>query len=130
MQLSPRLIEVENLPRNETNVRFASQHDVGANALVKRRRNVATLAKSKPEASADHVQRFERKLREVKQAIASLPGDEYHEELLKTVRRAGWTTHAEGIFFEALAESMLAHTRDLAQLHQRLKAAFEAVREK
>ena len=86
---------------------------------------MATLAKSKPDASADHVQRFERKLREVKQAIANLPGDEYHEELLKVVRRAGWTTLAEGIFFDALVESMLAHTRDLTQLHQRLKAAFE-----
>jgi hypothetical protein len=103
---------------------------VDANAIIKRRKNVATLAKSKPEASADQLQRFERKLREVKQAIANLPGEEYHEELLKIVRRAGWTTSAEGIFFEAVAESMLAHTRDLAQLHQRLRAAFEAVQEK
>jgi hypothetical protein len=109
---------------------YPSQNDVDANALIKRRKNVATLAKSKPEASTDQLQRFERKLREVKQAIANLPGDEYHEELLKIVRRAGWTTLAEGIFFEALVESMLAHTRDLAQLHQRLKAAFEAVQEK
>ena len=108
----------------------ASLHGVDANELIKRRKNVATLAKSKPEASADQVQRFERKLREVKQAIANLPGDAYHEELLKIVRSAGWTTLAEGIFFEALVESMLAHTRDLAQLHQRLKAAFEAVQEK
>ncbi len=96
---------------------LTSQHGVDANALMNRRKNVATLAKSKPEAPADQVQRFERKLREVKQAIANLPGDEYHEELLKIVRRAGWTTLAEGIFFEALIESMLAHTRDLAQLH-------------
>jgi hypothetical protein len=103
---------------------------VDANALIKRRKHVATMAKSKPEVSADQVQRFERKLREVRQAIAKLPGDEYHDELLKIVRRAGWTTLAEGIFFEALVESMLAHTRDLAQLHQRLKAAFEAVQEK
>jgi hypothetical protein len=88
---------------------------------------VATLAKSKPEASADQVQRFERKLREVKQAVASLPGNEYHAELLNLVRRAGWTTTAEGIFFEALTESILAQTRDLHQLHQKLKAAFEAV---
>ena len=86
-----------------------------------------TLAKSKPKASADQVQRFERKLREVKLAVAKLPGDAYHADLLQTVRRAGWTTLAEGIFFEAMIESMLAHTRDLMQLHQRLKAAFEAV---
>jgi hypothetical protein len=92
-----------------------------------RRKYVATVAKSKPEAPADQVQRFERRLREVKQAIAGLPGEQYHEELIKIVRRAGWTTLAEGIFFEALIESILAHTRDLQQLHQKLKAAFEAV---
>jgi hypothetical protein len=103
---------------------------VDTNELIKRRRNVATLAKSKPEASGDQLQRFERKLREVKQAIASLPGDQYYEEVLKIVRRAGWTTSAEGIFFDAVVDSMLAHTRDLAQLHQRLKAAFEAVQDK
>ena len=119
-----------NLQRNETNGVSASQPGVDANALIKRRKNVATLAKSKPDAPADQVQRFERKLREVKQAIDNLPGDEYHEELLKIVRRAGWTTLAEGIFFEALVESMLTHTRDLTQLHQRLKAAFEAVQDK
>jgi hypothetical protein len=94
---------------------------------MNRRKFVATLAKSKPEASADQVQRFERKLREVKQAVASLPGNEYHAELLNLVRRAGWTTTAEGIFFEALTDSILAQTRDLQQLHQKLKAAFEAV---
>ena len=88
---------------------------------------MATLAKSKPETSVDQVQRFERKLREVKQAVASLPGNEYHNELLNLVRRAGWTTNAEGIFFDALTDSILAQTRDLQQLHQRLKAAFEAV---
>jgi hypothetical protein len=92
-----------------------------------RRKLVATLAKSKPERSLDQVQRFERKLREVKQAVASLPGNEYHAELLNLVRRAGWTTTAEGIFFDALTDSILAQTRDLQQLHQRLKAVFEAV---
>jgi hypothetical protein len=100
---------------------------VNASALMKRRKSLATLAKSKPEASADQVQRFERRLREVQQAVAGLPGEEYHAELLKIVHRAGWTTLAEGIFFEATMESILAHTRDLAQLHQKLKAAFEAV---
>jgi hypothetical protein len=96
-------------------------------SVASRRKHVASLAKVKPEAPADQVQRFERKLREAKQAIASLPGEEYHAELIKIVRRAGWTTLAEGIFFEALIDSILNHTRDLQQLHARLKAAFEAV---
>lgn len=88
---------------------------------------MATVAKSESQVPPERVQRFERKLREVKLAIANLPGDEYHDELIKIVRRGAWTTHAEGIFFEAVVESILAHTRDLAQLHQRLKAAFEAI---
>ena len=88
---------------------------------------MATLAKSKPETSTDQAQRFERRLREVKEALANLPGDEYYAELLGIVRRVGWTTLAEGIFFDASIDSILAHTRDLNQLHQRLKAAFERV---
>jgi hypothetical protein len=92
-----------------------------------RRKYVATVAKSKPAASADQAQRFERRLREVKQAVAGLPGEEYHTELTNIIRRAGWTTLAEGIFFEAVIESILAHTRDLTQLHQKLKAAFQEV---
>jgi hypothetical protein len=95
--------------------------------MKRRKYVVATLAKAKPEAAADQVQRFERRLREVKEAVAHLPRDEDYTELIAIVRRAGWTTLAEGIFFDALVESILAHTRDLTQLHQRLKAAFEAV---
>jgi hypothetical protein len=88
---------------------------------------VATVGKPMPAASGDQIQRFERKLREVKLALAALPGERYHEELLQTVRRAGWTTQAEGIFFDSLTDQMLTHIRDLQMLHQRLKAAFEAV---
>ena len=88
---------------------------------------MASLAKSKPEVSTEQVQRFERRLREVKEAIANLPGDEEHYELLQIVRRVGWTTLAEGIFFDAIVESILAHPRDLRHLHDRLKAAFESV---
>jgi hypothetical protein len=95
--------------------------------MKRRKYVVASLAKSKPETSSDQAQRFERRLREVKAALANLPGDEYHAELLGIVRRVGWTTLAEGIFFDALIDSILAHTRDLNQLHQRLKSAFEAV---
>jgi hypothetical protein len=95
--------------------------------MKRRKYVVASLAKSKPETSSDQAQRFERRLREVKEALANLPGEEHHVELIKIVRRVGWTTLAEGIFFDSLVDSILAHTRDLNQLHQRLKSAFEAV---
>jgi hypothetical protein len=83
--------------------------------------------RTKPGASPEQVRRFERKIHEVQKAMAALPGPEYYTDLLVSVRRAGWTTLAEGVFFDAVADSMLAHARDLAQLQQRLKAAFEAV---
>ena len=88
---------------------------------------MATLAKAKPTASTDHIQRFEKKLGAVKQAVASLPGEQYHTDLLNIIHRPGWTTIAEGMFFEAMLDSMLAHTQHIAQLHQQLKAASEAV---
>ena len=87
---------------------------------------MATLAKPKPVSSA-HLERFTQKLRAVKQAVASLPGDDFHEQLITVIHRPGWTTIAEGMFFEALADSILAQTQHLAQLHQQLKAASEAV---
>jgi len=87
---------------------------------------MATLAKPKP-VSATHVERFTQKLRAVRQAVASLPGDDFHTQLITVIHRPGWTTIAEGMFFEALADSILAQTQHLAQLHQQLKAASEAV---
>jgi hypothetical protein len=95
--------------------------------MKRRKYVVATLAKSKPETSSDQAQRFERRLREVKEAVANLPGDEYHAELLRVIRHLGWTTLAEGIFFDTLVDSILAHTRDLQHLHERLKTAFESI---
>ncbi len=83
--------------------------------------------RTKPEASPEQARRFERKIHEVQKAMDALPGPEFYRDLLVSVRRAGWTTLAEGVFFDAVADSMLAHARDLAQLQQRLKAAFEAV---
>jgi hypothetical protein len=90
---------------------------------------MATLAKPKPVTSTDHVQRFEKKLHAVKQAVAGLPGDQYHTELLGIIHRPGWTTIAEGLFFETIVDSMLTHTQHLAQLHEKLKAASEAVQQ-
>ena len=62
---------------------------------------MATLEQSRPQASVEHLQRFERKLREASRAIARLPGDDYYAQLQKIIRRPGWTTVAEGIFFES-----------------------------
>ena len=92
---------------------------------------MATLAKPKPVSSNGHVQRFEKKLSAIKQAVASLPGNNLHNELFTIIHRPGWTTLAEGLFFEALADSILTpQTQHVAQLHQQLKAASQAVGQK
>jgi len=91
---------------------------------------MATLAKPKPVSSNGHVQRLEKKLSAIKQAVASLPGDDFHSELFIIIHRPGWTSIAEGLFFEALADSILAQTQHVAQLHQQLKAASQAVGQK
>jgi 3-methyladenine DNA glycosylase/8-oxoguanine DNA glycosylase len=85
---------------------------------------MATIAK--PVSSA-HVQRFEKKLHSIRQAVSSLPGDDFHNTLIGVIHRPGWTTIAEGMFFEALADAILTQTQHLAQLHQQLKAASDAV---
>ena len=85
---------------------------------------MATAAKP---VSATHVQKFTQKLQAVRQAVASLPGDDFHQQLILVIHRPGWTTIAEGMFFEALADSILAQTQHLAQLHQQLMAASQAV---
>jgi hypothetical protein len=88
---------------------------------------MATLAKSQHTASDGHVQRFEKKLRQVKQAVANLPSDGFHEQLIGIIHRPGWTTIAEGMFFETILDSILAQAQNLEQLHQQLMKAAGAV---
>jgi len=88
---------------------------------------MATLSKSQHISADGYVQRFEQKLRQVRQAVANLPSDDFHEQLLGVIHRPGWTTIAEGMFFEAILDSMLAQTQNLAKLHQQLMNASGAV---
>jgi len=88
---------------------------------------MATAIVSTHGTSAEHLQRFEQKLGKVKQAVAALPGDDYHQALNLILHKPGWTTPAEALFFETLVDSMLAQTQHLAQLHQQLLAGSKAV---
>jgi len=88
---------------------------------------MATATVSTHGTSAEHIQRFEQKLGKVKQAVAALPGDDYHQVLINIMHRPGWTTPAETILFEALVDSILTQTQHLAQLHQQLLAGSKAV---
>jgi hypothetical protein len=88
---------------------------------------MATASLHQSQASQEHIQRFEGKVRAMKTALAAVPGDGFHEKLITVIHRPGWTTIAEGQFFEAALDSILAQTQQLAQLHQQLMAAADSV---
>ena len=85
---------------------------------------MATLASS---ASAEHVARFEQKIDAARQAVAGIPDDDFFNQLWIVTHRPGWTTIAEGQFFEAALESVTAHAQLLTNAHRQLMAASELV---
>jgi hypothetical protein len=89
---------------------------------------MATLARTGSHVSASHIQRFEQKVGAAKKALATLPGDDFYDQIIVIIHRAGWTTIAEGIFFEAALDGIVTQTQQLAQAHQQLLAAADAVR--
>ena len=78
-------------------------------------------------ATAEHVARHERKVTLAREALASLPGGDYYDQLWQVIHRPGWTTIAEGLYFEALVDSITTHAQTLNQLHQQLLKASLAV---
>jgi hypothetical protein len=93
---------------------------------MKWRKTMAT-ATATHATTAEHIKRFETKISAVKQAVDGLPGDDYFNELFKIIHRPGWTTIAEGVLFETMVDTMLAQTRQLAQMHQQLMTGAQAV---
>jgi len=79
-----------------------------------------------PVQSLSRMQRFEKKIQAVKYAAAQLPGEDYYSEILGTIQRPEWTNVAEGLFFEALVDTIHARLHELAELHKRLKNVAEA----
>ncbi len=80
-----------------------------------------------PHASVEHIQRFERKVRDLKHMHAALPTADFYEQLIPIIHRPGWTTPAESLFFESAVESLMLQTRQLAEMQKQLLAASEAV---
>ncbi len=74
-----------------------------------------------------HIERLQKKVLAVKQAVDALPGDDFYTNLFNIMHRPGWTTLAEGLFFEAVVDSMLTNTQQLTQLHAQLMAGAQAV---
>ncbi|WP_433966737.1 hypothetical protein [Tunturiibacter gelidiferens] len=87
---------------------------------------MASLKQVTSQASINHL-RVEEKLYEAKHAVCRLPRENYYEELLAVIRRPGWTTGAERIYFAAMIDLILVYTENLTDLHQQLMAASRAV---
>jgi hypothetical protein len=85
------------------------------------------LAHAKSADSVGYVARYETKILAAQRAIAELPGDDWYADLLEIIHRPGWTSIAEGLFFEALVDTINARAEELLDLHKRLKAASMAV---
>jgi hypothetical protein len=88
---------------------------------------MGALKQLNPQASLNHLQRFEEKLDEAKHAVCRLPSESYYEELLSVIHRPGWTTAAERIYFAAMIDLILVYTENLMDLHRQLMAASRAV---
>lgn len=88
---------------------------------------MATLTQKTSHASTGHIQRLEQKITAARQAVAALPDEDFYDQLWQIIHRPGWTTIAEGLFFEAAVESVATQAQALAQAHQQLLAASQAV---
>jgi hypothetical protein len=88
---------------------------------------MAASAPVKHAVSPDHIARYEKKIQDVRAAVSQLPGEGYYTNLLGIIHRPGWTSIAEGLYFEALVDTIHVHAQQLSELHKRLAAAADAV---
>jgi hypothetical protein len=85
------------------------------------------LMEKKSCTSADHIHKLESKLHQARRALANLPGEDFYSHLNTIIRRPGWTTVAEALFFDAALDNILGQTEILAYAHHKLMAASNAV---
>ena len=86
-----------------------------------------TTATATHEVTTEHIKRFDKKVTDMRRAHAALPADDSFDTLLNIIHRPGWTTIAEGIFFEGLVDSITQQTQQLANLHKQLMDGAEQV---
>lgn len=76
---------------------------------------------------AAHLGTLEKKITELSDALAKLGRDTDLRDLLRIIRRPGWTTPAEYAFCLALLDDMQAHVTAIDALSARLLKASLAV---
>jgi hypothetical protein len=69
----------------------------------------------------------ELRISSLTQSLKALADDRELTELVAIIHKPGWTTPAEALLVNGLLDSMIAHTKHLAELKQALLAGARAV---
>lgn len=104
-----------------TDCRFAGEPGVGTGTLVAERVCASTAL------DPAHLGALDKKITDLSDALAKLGRDTDLRDLLRIIRRPGWTTPAEYAFCVALLDDMQAHVTALDTLSTRLLKASRAV---
>ena len=70
---------------------------------------------------------LEAQIKELSRGLEILAADKDLVELIKVIRRPGWTTPAEFLFATGVVNSMIAQTKTLTELKQTLVKGSQAV---
>lgn len=73
------------------------------------------------------IQRLEKKVTDLSDALAKLGSKDDFKKLILILRRPGWTTPAEFLFASAIVDSMAAQVSALAKLKGELLKGSDAV---
>jgi hypothetical protein len=75
----------------------------------------------------EHIAQLEKGIETLHRSARSLADDDGYSELLRIIRRPGWTTPAEIAFFLAALEGMQAQVHELTRMKTVLVGAAEQV---
>jgi hypothetical protein len=80
-----------------------------------------------PTSHKAEIERLEKKMSSISNALAKLGSAEDFRKLILEWRRPGWTTPAELIFVSAIVDSMAANIETLGNLKRELIKGSKAV---
>jgi hypothetical protein len=80
-----------------------------------------------PTSHKAEIERLEKKISSISNALAKLGSAEDFRKLILEWRRPGWTTPAELIFVSAIVDSMAANIETLGNLKRELIKGSKAV---
>lgn len=75
----------------------------------------------------EHIAQLEKGIETLHKSARAFAEDDGYTELLRIIRRPGWTTPAEIAFFLAIVDGMNAQVRELTRFKQELVGAANQV---